>query len=319
VTGGVTGRFTFHLPGSVLRDPALMKPYYRRLISGLRNRGIGVELVVHDRATTLATVEAIPGFHIADHGSLRHRRVLNTGIAYVYPFWNLDPWGIRAESSIAAKPFVPGAEGPARAFADRLRKRLVGARKSRYPQPVGRTAVPEGCIAVFLQSEAHRGVGEKCHLTMRQMLAAVLDRDDPRPVIVKPHPRDPDPETRRFLAGLAAGEARLRVLDANIHDILSQAAVAVTINSAVGIEAHLHHVPVVLCGVSDFHHAAVTLRQAAGMAAALAEAEATRWPHDAFLSWYFEGQCLNAGKDSLVADFLVKAAAAGFDPVGVAR
>jgi capsule polysaccharide modification protein KpsS len=116
-----------------------------------------------------------------------------------------------------------------------------------------------------------------------------------------------------FLARLAARDARLRVVDANIHDMLAQAAVAVTINSAVGIEAHLHRVPVVLCGQTDFHHAAVTVKARGDMDAGIAQAEATNWPHDAYLHWYFAGQCLNAGKPTLVGDFLSKLAATSLD------
>jgi hypothetical protein len=292
----------------VLRDPGQMKPYYVKLITGLRRMGIRVETVVHDRWTTLATVETTPGIHIVDHGSWRHPRLLNTGIAYVYPFWNLDPWGIRALSSIAALPFDAGSVDAAAAaeFTARLRKRLVDKRTSRYPQPTEKADLPKGCIAVFLQSEAHRDVDETCYLTMRQMLAALIARNDPRAIVVKPHPRDADPKTRIYLTRLAERDARVQVVDANIHDILAQAAVAVTINSAVGIEAHLHRVPVVLCGQADFHHAAVTVKARGEMDAALARAEATVWPHDAYLYWYLAGQCLNAGKPTLVADFLAR-------------
>lgn len=70
-----------------------MKPYYVKLLAGLRDRHIPVQTVLHDRSTTLATVDGAPGIHIVDHGSLRHPRLLNTGIAYIYPFWKLDPWG----------------------------------------------------------------------------------------------------------------------------------------------------------------------------------------------------------------------------------
>lgn len=293
-----------------MRDPGQMKPYYAKLITGLREMGIPVETVLHDRATTLASVEAIAGTHIVDHGSLRHPRLLNTGIAYIYPFWNLDPWGIRALSSIAAMTFDPAVVDPEAAalFAARLRKRLVDARLSRYPQKVERVAVPKGCIAVFLQSEAHRGVGETCYLTLHQMLGALIARDDLRPIVVKPHPRDTDLHTFGYLTRLAGRDPRVTVIDANLHDILAQADVAVTINSAVGIEAHLHRVPVVLCGQADFHHAAVTVRSRDQMDMALAHALSTNWAHDAFLYWYFAQNCLNAGKPGLVADFLAKVA-----------
>lgn len=287
-----------------------MKPYYVKLLAGLRDLRIPVQTVLHNRATTLATVERMPGIHIVDHGSLRHPRLLNTGIAYIYPFWNLDPWGIRAQSSIAAMVFDPAGvdAGVAAAFATRLRKRLVVPRISRYPQAEAMAEVPKGCIAVFLQSEAHRGVGETCHLSMSQMMAALVARGDPRAIVVKPHPRDLGQQTRTYLARLAARDARVQVVDANIHDMLVQAAVAVTINSAVGIEAHLHRVPVVLCGRTDFHHAAVTVTDRHAMDAAIATAEATDWPHDAYLQWYFAQQCLNAGRPGLVADFLAKTA-----------
>lgn len=296
-----------------MRDPGLMKPYYAALTQGLRSKGLRVVTVQHDRETTFATVEATPGVHIVDHGSLRHPRIFNTGIAYLYPFWNLDRWGIRALSSIAGKVFDPAMVDPAAAaeFAKRLQKRLVAARVSRYPQRQKRTDVPAGCIAVFLQSEAHRAVGETCHLSMRQMLGALLARNDPRPIVVKPHPRDTDPTTRDYLARLVARDGRVLLTDANIHDMLAAADVAVTINSAVGIEAHLHRVPVVLCGQSDFHHAAVTVRLRRDMDSGIALAETTPWPHEAFLHWYFVEHCLNARAPTLVADFLRKIEEAG--------
>lgn len=297
----------------MLHDPALIKPYYAKLIAGLPAMGVWVTTVLHDRATTLATVESIPGVHVVDHGHLRHPRLLNTGIAYIYPFWNLDPWGIRALSSIRLAPFDEAAvDGNAAAeFAARLRKRLVGPRVSRYPQAKVSTDLPKGHIAVFLQSEVHRQVAETCHLSLRQMLEALLARQDARPIVVKPHPRDTDPETRSYLLRLTQRDARLRVVDANIHDMLSRASVAVTINSAVGIEAHLHHVPVVLCGQTDFHHAAVTVTRPRDMDAGMDTAESTSWPHDAFLYWYFNGHCLNAGKPDLPDDFLAKLSALG--------
>lgn len=303
---------TFHLPGSVLRDPGLMKPYYKRLVSGLAGRDVRVEYVVHDRLLTAFTVDRTRGFHIVDHGNARHPRILNTGIAYIYPFWNLDPWGIRAQSSVASKAFVPAPEAQAHRFADRLRRRLVEPRRSRYPQPLFRTEVPPGCIAIFLQSEQHRGVEETCYLSSREMVEAVLDREDPRPIVIKRHPRDSDPDTKAYLDSIAKVDRRVHLLAANIHDILSRAAVCVTINSAVGIEAHLHRVPVVLCGESDFHHAAVTVRGAGDMPAAIKLAETVTWQHDAFLHWYFAQNCLNATAPSLLDDFLIRVAATGF-------
>lgn len=302
----------FHLPASVLADQTTLKPYYAKLIDGLAARGHAVRLLPHDRATLADRVAADEDFHIVDHGNFRHPRVLNTGIAYIYPFWNLDPWGIRALSSIAQAPFDPVSidAGAARAFANRLRKRWVAPRKSRYEQPMQPMVVPADAVAVFLQSEDHRSLAETCYLDLRQMVKALLARDDPRPIVIKPHPLDQNPATRRFLNRVAARDPRVRVLEANIHDILARAVVCVTINSAVGVEAMLHGVPVVLCGQSDFHHAAVTVKHPDAFDAAVAQAEAQVWAHDAFVYWYFGLNCLNAGRDSLVDDFLLKLAAA---------
>jgi hypothetical protein len=309
--------FVFHLPGSVLRDAGLMKPYYVKLIEGLKERGFPVSLLAHDRALVPAQVEADQAVHIVDHGGHRHPRLLNTGIAYVYPFWHLDPWGIRAASSIAAKAFTPADIDAATAtlFADKLRKRLVSTRRSRYEQPRKRAEVPAGCLAVFLQSEAHRGVTETCYLSLREMVKAVMARDDPRPIVIKPHPRDTDPATRRFLARIAGRDPRITISEANIHDILEQAAACVTINSAVGIEAMMHGCPVILCGKADFHHCAITVQTPADLDSAIAEAMSCDWPHDAYLYWYFGLNCLSAGQPSLVDDFLQRIREAGY-PLG---
>ncbi len=309
------GCVTFHLPGSVLRDPGtLMKPFYAKLTAGLPARGVAVQTLARDWLSLAATVDATPGFHIVDHGDMRHPRVLNTGIAYLYPFWHCDPHGIRALSSIGTQVFDPSQTDPrsANAFATHLHRRLVDKRLSRGTQIRDVTQIPAGCIAVFLQSDAHRGLAETCHLTTRQMIAAVIARDDPRPIIIKPHPAEADTRLLRHLARLQAQDARVQIVQANIHDILSQAAVTVTINSATGIEAMLHRCPVVLCGKADFHHCAVTVTDAAQVDAGIARATTQDWPFAAFLTWYFKQHCLDAGSDTLIDDAITRFVTAGF-------
>lgn len=293
-----------HLPDSQI-SPEGRLPFYQRLIEGFEARGGAVRLIRHDRATTLATIEATPGFHILDHGRLRHPRALNAGVAYVYPFWHLDPWGIRAFASIAAQPFDPAIipKGPARAFADRLRARLVAGRKSRYAQPQARMDLPQGSIAVFLQDETHRDLTETCHLTMDQILQALLARDDPRPILVKPHPLDSDETRHRRLRRLARQDRRVLVVAANIHDMIAAADVTLTINSATGLEAMMQGKPVILCGRADFHHNATTVTSAAELDAALSAPARTR-DDDAYLYWYFRQMCLSAQSPTLVEDVL---------------
>ncbi|WP_343081719.1 hypothetical protein [Ostreiculturibacter nitratireducens] len=308
-------RIIIHLPGSVILGAEPLKQFYRSLREGLIARGARVEFAIHDRATLPGEVEADEDFHIVDHGNLRHPRVLNTGIAYVYPFWHLDPWGIRAGSSIEAKEFDPQAidTEAAAEFMEKLRRRQVQKRASRYPQPEERVAFPEGCIAVFLQSEAHRQVEETCHLDRATMVEALLARDDSRPIVVKIHPRDTSAGTRDWLGALAARDGRVIVTEANIHDILASAAVTVTINSAVGIESMIHEVPVVLCGRADFHHAAITVERAEDLDAAIMAAERGEWDFPRYLYWYFRLNCVGSGSGTLIDDVLARISATGFD------
>lgn len=309
---------TLHLPQSQLEADGRL-PFYQRLIDGWQARGGKVQLVLHDRATAQATLEATPGFHILDHGRLRHPRALNAGVAYVYPFWHLDPWGIRAFSSIAAQAFDPATipPGPARAFADRLRARLVVGRKSRYPQPQERVPLPQGSIAVFLQDESHRDLTETFHLTMDQMLKALIARDDPRPILIKPHPLDTDERHLRTVRRLVQTDPRMRVVAANIHDMIAAADVVVTINSATGLEAMMQGKPVILCGQADFHQNATTVTTAAELDAALSAPPQMR-DDDAYLYWYFRKMCFSAQSPTLVDDVLTRIAAQGFDPAAFA-
>lgn len=305
----------FHLPGSILRDKAKLKAFYGKIATGLTARGARVEYLLHDRAEVPAQVEADGGFHIIDHGRIRHPRVLNAGLSYIRPYYYLDPWGMRAFSSLAAKAFDPAAidAAQAAAFRDNLYQSLVQERRSRYEQPAEVLAVPQGCIAVFLQTEGHRDVGELCYLTLRRMIKALMAREDPRPIVIKTHPRDTDFDTLEWLVGKARKDRRIQIIPANIHDILAVCDVVVTINSAVGLEAMLHRKPVVLCGHSDFLHCATTLRDRSKMDEAIAAALRSEWRYDAFLYWFLALNQLSAIAAALIDDVIARIAATDYD------
>jgi hypothetical protein len=167
-------------------------------------------MVLHNRETALAEIAADDAFHIFDHGRIQHPRALNSASAYLMPFRYLDPQGVRGFSSLGAARFEAADQDPAQAaaFFAMLQARFVAERQSRYDQPDEVLDIPEHCIAVFLQSETHRKVGETCHLTMRHMIKALLARDDPRPIVVKPHPRDTDLDTFGWLARKAKTDVR---------------------------------------------------------------------------------------------------------------
>lgn len=293
-----------------------MKPFYRSILDGLLERGIPSQLRLHDHETSATAPDEDDWFHIFDHGRVRHERALNAGIAYVYPFWNLDPWGIRAFSSISQQAFdaTQVDAGEAEVLFRRLRHRLVKKRGSRYPQPeFTEEALPDGAISVFLQSEFHRDVDETCYLSRREMTEAVLEASGGAPVIVKPHPRDLEVETFQWLEKLLQEYPNLTVSSGNMHDILAVSQRVVTINSAVGIEALLYDLPVTLCGHADFLHLCTTARTVAELEASL-QVDTVKRDVKAYLYWYFRMKCLAAGDPDLCEKFLQRVAETGFHP-----
>lgn len=308
-----------HVPGAVLNGTGTGERFYGPFQRALRARGIRCRMVLHNRATALDEIAADQAFHIFDHGAVQHPRALNTSSAYLLPYRYMDPVGVRGFSSLGAAEFVAGDQDPVAAagFFDQLRARFVDGRLSRYDQPEERLEVPANCIAVFLQTESHRKVGETCHLTLRHMVKALMARDDPRPIVVKPHPRDTDLDTFGWLARKAKKDARLQILPANIHDILARADVVVTINSAVGIEAMLHRVPVVLCGAADFHHICETVRTRDALEQGITRAEARKvagdWPFAAYLHWFYGQMCLDPTAPDFIDRFIARVASQGYD------
>lgn len=307
-------RIFLHMAAPMFFGTETPRPFWGLLRSGLQAEGICVEHALLDRATFLSDIEGDGDFHIVNHGNFRHPRVLNAALAYVAPYWYLDPQGIRAGSSIGGLAFDADGIGSAQAadFHRRLARRQIAARTSRYPQPVEIADIPDRCIAVFLQSEDHRAVEETCHLDRAAMLVALLARADPAPIVVKAHPRDGSAATRKWLADLSRRDSRVMIADANIHDILSRAAVTVTINSAVGIEGLIHRVPLVLCGRTDFHHIAETVTTPGGMDEAIRRALGRPRPYAEYLWWFFRRNCIASGSPTLAQDALARIAAQGF-------
>ena len=285
-----------HVPESIRSRAWAMRQFYGRLADALTAEGAEVEVVTLDPDRLEVRVRADTRLHIVHHTRLRHPRVLSAGKAYIEPFFTIDPWGFRLFSSIAAAAFEPGPDPAAdRAIFDEIRTRMVGGRKSHYEQPAEVEPAPQGCIAVFLQTEDNRDVGETCHLTFRHMVKSLMERDDPRPIVVKPHPKEKNLESMDWLTRQTRKDPRLQVFLGNIHDLLAASDVVVTINSAVGIEAMLHEKPVVLCGDTDFHHICEMVRHKRDMAASIARAEARLaagdWPFAAYIGWYYGRMC----------------------------
>jgi len=251
--------------------------------------------------------------HILDDCQMQMPNVLNAALAYLDGFWQLDPNGTRAFSSIGGREFrenmVPYQY--AKKFYGRLQRTWKDARKTRYSPLREREEIPADCISVFFQGSFPKVVGAT-DFTDITMLQDVLQGAGDRPVVVKLHPRLADIGTMAELADIAAGDSRVMISGANIHDILAASCASVSVNSSVAIEGFLHRTPAVLYGKSDFHHMAETVTGPGQFAEALERALARTGGYAQFMTWYFRNNCLEIGAADLEQKIWEIFARAGF-------
>lgn len=285
-----------HMPQHMAApDGSELPLFYKLLSQKLAQRGVDVRIT--PRAQTWDGDAAGPAdFHFVHQGQARGERVLNCAVAYLNPYFYVDPQGIYFESRNTKARFDPGFVAPetANAFFGALVADHASPRRSRYGQPETHTDFPPGAIAVFLQDWS-LPVERARYMDAGAMVLAVLAHTDGRPVIVKPHPRNLGPETLELLAELR-GRTDVIVTDANLHDILARAAVCVSISSSVAVEGMLHRVPAVLFGRSDLHHCAQTVQRPEDWPGALRQALARDWPYAAFLYWLLHHRSVRTGQ-----------------------
>jgi hypothetical protein len=242
--------------------------------------------------------------HIVENGNVQRPRFLNATLAYIPPYWHLDPQGVLAASSISARLFdidlVPWR--PAKRHFDGLHDRLVKKRHSRYAQKTTVEALPEGMIAVFLQGRLphERGL---TYCTSEEMLRIVAQHSGGRKIVVKPHPRVPWHDLQSIMKVQAEGFDLIST-DANIHDILAKCSATVSFSSAVALEGFLHKKPAILFGKSDFHHFCETVTDPSDFPDALTRALCKKHGYEKFLYWYFGENCLSVKSQQFASQAL---------------
>lgn len=288
--------------------------------------GIGFDVRARDADLRIGT-RAVPdrrfedgNLHIIDDRAIVAPNVLNAGVAYLWEFWHLDPKGVKAFSSIGDLPYDPAAIPFRRAkpFFDMLRDRHVAQRRSRYAQPEGRAAFPEGALSVFFQGGYPVASGAT-RVSDLEMLRCVLANAGDRPVIVKPHPLVSAPEDVAAAQEIARRDTRVILTDANVHDILAASAATVSINSTVALEGFLHRVPALIFGRADFHHFAGSVTKPEDFPDVLARELARKGGYAQYLAWYFRRNCLPLHNDDLPKRIWAIFTAAGFSPERFAR
>ncbi|MFY0309222.1 hypothetical protein ACFMBG_04905 [Leisingera sp. D0M16] len=238
--------------------------------------------------------------HILDDRHVQMPNVLNAAFAYLEGFWHLAPEGTREFSPIGAREFrenmIPYQY--AKRFYGRLQRTLKDARRTRYSAPRERQDIPQGCISLFFQGSYPFKAGAT-EFTDITMLQDVLEGAGGRTVLVKLHPKLADIGTMAELAEIAAGDRRVMISGANIHDILAASCATVSINSSSAVEGFLHRTPAILYGKSDFHHMAQTVTGPGQFAEALQRALARTGGYAQFMTWYFRNNCLEIGAAGL--------------------
>lgn len=262
-------------------------------------RGVMPEVLIHSGASRALIERDDRHLHILmEDAPLFARNVFHAVPAYLRGYWYFDEVASRNNSSHRLRPFNPGPMSGkfAKAFADKLRSRFIGRNFSKFDQAPRGADIATGCIVFFAQDfSAPRHY--RNFMTGAEMLDALIAASGGRKVYVKAHPNQPRDEVHTLARQAEAGGAEMT--DASIHDLLAAADVCVTLTSAVGFEALMHHTPVVLGGQTDFGQCAVTLTDAEKMAGALEEARARNWEYDKFLTWFLKQNCVEDAPASL--------------------
>ncbi|MEL7212695.1 MAG: hypothetical protein AAGK92_08540 [Pseudomonadota bacterium] len=248
------------------------------------------------------------------NGAAEEPNVLNTALAYLDPYWHVDPDGVLGLSSAGKVPFVHDDvnKQDAAGFFRAQRRNFVRERLSRYGQAREKVVIPEGCIAVFMQGDTH--------LTRRTMLPgsermirSVVEGAGGRPVVVKHHPLKTNPEDVAEVAALRAEGADIHEVEANVHDILEACVATVSISSATCFEGFLHRRPAIFFGKSDLIGFAQAAHDGPSFAAALEDGLTGNRSYMRFIYWYLTTHCISLHSETFIQQVLARAAAIGFD------
>ncbi|MEO0751629.1 MAG: hypothetical protein AAFY25_07475, partial [Pseudomonadota bacterium] len=186
---------------------------YAALAPGLRDRGVPVQFVERPATTDLSHYTKTD-FHLVHHGFLRRFNLLNTGIAYLWPYWYLDQRGVLCDSSLGrAHPDLSQIPlDRAEAFVARVGGRLKEKGQSKHEQPARRGAIGQGAIVVFLQGLSDP-VLRSMAMMETEMLDLVVAHRAGRRVLIKAHPKFPG------TIGTAHGERLAHAQDGveNLH------------------------------------------------------------------------------------------------------
>lgn len=296
----------------VLEVPA---GWFRSPLDGDRHRGLYVSLLVALSeldvtvqpqalpygADTAARNPAPGQLTISYHSRGPAGDILRLKESYVPPYYTIDREGYSGFSELATTPqrFADAIAAmpldAARRIVADLRREVIGANLSKYPQPnAAAPDLPDDYIFMPLQT-MNDPVATLWRLdpfeVLRRLLAIAAGTG--QSVVVKRHPLCKSRRVARELAALTASDTRLIVADASVHRLIAGASAVVGANTGVLFEALVHGKPVISFGGSDFAAATTQIATLDDLEAALAgEGAPDPDARDRFLGWYLTRYCV---------------------------
>ena len=208
--------------------------------------------------------------------------------SYLHGFWYFDPIGTRNNSSMKTKLFQPEkmSEDFAASFAAKLRSKFIDGNRSKFDQNMRAGFTPEsGSICIFSQDFKEPKYYQH-HMTYPELIEGIIAHRNGRHIYIKPHPRQCLEETMTLMS-YHNPKKGVSVVDHSIHGLLANAAVAVSLSSAVLLEAQLHGVPGVVAGEVDFSHNMVQINTSRQIGSALEKALSDQFQYEKYLVFFF--------------------------------
>lgn len=286
--------FQIHLPRHLRQHvEATEGHFYARLARGLEEMGATVRVV--DRAPLNIPPDPFDGnYHFVHQGFHKQQNVLNTGPAYIHPYFYADTEGTYGESSILNEEFDPISQpiGKAKKFVAKLAERIAYS--------TDQVEIPERDAVVLFLQPFNETLERTTRLTQRDLVRGAISAAQGRKLIIRTHPGAMDDQLSEFLARIDRQRGNIAVTDAPISEVLASAKVTLSFNSPHALEGMCLGIPAVLCARSDLQHNAVACHDFMEISNATEEALSRTWHHEAFVYWFLFRKMINGGGDRFV-------------------
>lgn len=299
--------FYIHLPKNLLGHVQEADGhFYARLAKGLRDLGGAVEFI--ERAPLNIPPDPFDGnFHFVHQGFHHQQNVLNTGPAYINPYFYADPEGVFGESSLVTEDFDPNAQplDKAEAFTEKLAERF------RFVSDA--VDLPKRDAIVVLLQPMNEILERTTRIDVRELVRGAVAAAQGEKIIIWSHPAMADEQLADLLGRLDRQRGNVETTTEPVSHVLAKARVTVSYNSPHALEGICLGVPAVFCAKTDLHHNGVACHDMMEIGAAIEKATSREWPHAAFVYWLLFRKMLNGGGPRFVETALRRIKTQGFN------